>query len=84
MTLITACTYFVSWDDYGKSWIGHRIDEVVKLEGPPDAITPLGNGGKEYKYHLKKIDPTCIHYWIIDPQGIIRGYHYKGRCRPIG
>lgn len=82
--LASACSYFVSWDNAVKGGVGRPIDSIIKLDGPPSTIIPLPNGNKKYKYHLKKIDPTCVHYWIVDPQGIIRGYHYEGRCRPIG
>lgn len=81
---VSACSYFVSWDDAVKGGVGRPIDSIIKLDGPPNAIIPLSNGNKEYKYHFKKIDPSCVHYWIVDPQGIIVGYHYEGRCRPIG
>lgn len=82
--LMPACSYFVSWDETSRSAIGLSIDEVIKMDGPPDAVVPMNNGNKEYRYWLKSIDPTCIHYWIVNPQGIITGYHYEGRCRPIG
>ncbi len=82
--LLAGCVYFTSWNDVMKGWVGHPIAEIVKLEGPPDAITPLSDGNKEYKYWLKKVDPSCIHYWIVNPQGVITGFHYEGRCRPIG
>lgn len=65
-------------------WVGNPISDIEKLYGPPDEIKELPNGDQEYKYWLKKLDPSCVHYWIVDPQGIIRGYHYEGRCRPIG
>lgn len=81
---MSACSYFVSWDDAVKGGVGRSIDSIIKLDGPPTAIIPLSNGGKEYKYHLKKIDPSCIHYWIVNPQGVITGFHYEGRCRPVG
>ena len=82
--LITGCVYFTSWDDVMKGWVGHRIDEIVKLWGPPDQIKSMSDGNKEYKYLAKDIDPSCIHYWIVNPQGVITGFHYEGRCRPIG
>lgn len=82
--VVSACSYFVSWEDSVKGGVGRSIDSVVKLDGPPTAIIPLPHGNKEYKYHLKKIDPTCIHYWIVNPHGIITGFRYEGRCRPIG
>jgi len=58
--------------------------DIQKTWGQPDRIDALGDGNKEYKYHLKKLDPSCVHYWIVDPQGIIVDYRYEGRCRPIG
>ena len=82
--VVSACSYFVSWEDSIKGGVGRSIDSIVELDGPPTAVITLPDGQKEYKYHLKKIDPTCIHYWIVNRQGISTGYHYEGRCRPIG
>ena len=82
--VVSACSYFVSWEDSVKGGVGRSIDSIVELDGPPTAVITLPGGKKEYKYHFKKIDPTCIHYWIVNPQGVITGYRYEGRCRPIG
>lgn len=84
LSLLVGCSYFVSWDDAVRGGVGRSIDSMIKLDGLPNAIIPLSNGNKEYKYHFKKLDPSCIHYWIVDPQGIIVDYRYEGRCRPIG
>lgn len=86
LVLLTGCSYFVSWDDISKNYIGHPLSEYEEFETwqKPDEIKTLPNGNKEYKYHLKKLDPSCVHYWVVDPQGIITDYHYDGRCRPIG
>ena len=83
---VSACSYFVSWNDISEPLIGHPFQEITKFESwqHPDEVKALPNGDKEYKYHLKKIDPSCIHYWLVNPQGIITGYRYEGRCRPIG
>jgi len=81
---VSACSYFVSWDDSVKGGVGRSIVDIQRIWGVPDEIRELPNGDKEYKYWLKKLDPSCIHYWIVDPQGIIRNYRYAGRCRPIG
>lgn len=80
--LLASCSYFVSWDDIHKNRIGDPIEKVER--NPPDAIKNLGNGLKEYKYWLNRLDPSCIHYWIVDSKGIVVGYRYEGRCRPIG
>lgn len=82
--IINSCSYFVSWDDAVSGGIGRHIESIIKLDGPPTSIKELENGSKEYKYHFKKIDETCLHYWVVDKNGTITGYHYTGRCRPIG
>lgn len=84
LILPIGCSYFVSWDEKSERSLGRPIHNYIRLNGSPDSINPLPNGNKEYKYHLKKLDPTCIHYWIVNPQGIIVDYRYEGRCRPIG
>ena len=84
LVFVAGCSYFVTWDESVKGGVGRPVIDIQKIWGKPDAINELSNGGKEYKYHLKKLDPSCVHYWIVDPQGIIVDYHYEGRCRPIG
>ena len=81
---ITGCSYFVSWDEAVGGGVGRPMADIEKTWGKPDQIDTLGDGNTVYKYHLKKLDPTCIHYWIVNPQGIIVNYRYEGRCRPIG
>ncbi len=81
--LLTGCSYFVSWDQSVEGGIGRSIIDIQKTWQLPDKIRVLPNGNKEYKYHLKKLDPSCIHYWIVNPQGIIVDYHYKGRCEAV-
>ena len=82
--LFAGCSYFVSWDDQSQRVVGQTIDFVIGFDGQPDEIKTLSDGQKEYKYHLKKLDPSCVHYWIVDKEGIITGYRYTGYCRPIG
>ena len=81
---LSACSYFVSWDDTSRPVLGHEIKEVTDLWGNADSVSELPNGTKEYMYHLKKLDPSCIHYWIVSDKGIVIDYRYSGRCRPIG
>ncbi|MDA7852393.1 hypothetical protein N9A71_02485 [Porticoccaceae bacterium] len=80
----TGCSYFVSWDEKSKRAIGRPIENYIRLNGPPDKLSPTENGSMEYKYWLKNLDPSCIHYWVVDKEGTIIGYRYEGRCRPIG
>ena len=80
---LVGCSYFVSWNDLGESWIGNDIDKIVDLWGAPDEVGTMDNGLSEYKYSLKNLDPSCVHYWIVDQGGTITGFHYEGRCSPI-
>jgi hypothetical protein len=82
----TGCSYFTSWDDQSTRAIGYSLSYMTKFDSwkNPDEVTALPDGQKEYKYHLKKIDPSCVHYWIVNEEGIITGYRYTGYCRPIG
>lgn len=81
---LVGCAYFVSWEDANRNVVGHPITLITESEGPPDQITPFGDGGYEYMYHLKKLDPSCYHWWQVDSSGIITGFRHKGYCRPIG
>ena len=81
---LAACASFASWDGLSKSWVGHPITDITKLWGEPSTQTKLSDGSLEYKYVLKKLDPSCVHYWRINSSGIITDYHYEGYCKPIG
>jgi len=82
--ILAGCAYFVSWEESVSGGVGRPIVDIQKTWGAPDEIRDLGNGDKEYKYWLKKLDKSCIHYWIVGSDEIIKGYSYEGRCRPIG
>ncbi len=84
LVLLTACSCFVSWDESVRGGVGRSIIDIQKTWGNPYRIKTLENGNKEYKYYLKKLDTTCIHVWIVDPDGTILDYRYEGRCRPVG
>jgi len=86
IVFFAGCSYFVSWDDVSKPFIGDPLSSLTKFKSweKPDSIKTLPDGQKEYKYHLKKLDPSCVHYWIVDKEGIITGYRYTGYCRPVG
>ena len=81
---ILGCAYFVSWNELSETWLGRSISEFEAREGTPDRIISRGDGNKVYKYKLKELDPSCIHYWIVDPRGKIVDFYYEGYCRPIG
>ena len=83
LALLAGCSYFVSWDEAVSGGIGRPMAELQKTWGEPDRIYTLRDGNKEYEYHLKKIDPSCFHYWRVNPEGIVVDYRYSGRCRPI-
>lgn len=82
--VVSACTLFTSWNALGNSWHGQSIDRIIDLWGEPESVTSTTEGTTEHKYHLKKLDPNCIHIWIVDPEGIIVGHRYSGWCTPIG
>lgn len=87
VTLVVAfsgCSYFVSWDESVRGGVGRSIADIQRTWGVPDEVLEMSDGNWEYKYHLRQIDPSCFHYWIVDSEGIITGYHFEGRCRPIG
>jgi hypothetical protein len=78
------CAYFVSWNDMSKSWLGQPISKFIKLNGEPTSVTVVGNGDSEYRFDLKKLDPSCIHWWLVNKEGVIVGHRHDGYCRPIG
>lgn len=80
----SACAYFESWDHANAGAIGDPIRNIVLIWGPPDHKWQREDGFTIYEYHLKKLDPSCFHYWVVNPQGTIVDFYYKGYCRPIG
>ena len=66
-----------------KSWEGKPISRFVALNGQPSEVTKMKSGLSEYKFLLLKVDATCVQYWIVDDAGIMKQFHYDGRCRPI-
>ena len=80
----SACSYFVSWDEANRPSVGDPIDEIIKVWGEPSKIWTRDDGMTIYEYDLKKLDPSCIHYWVVRKDKIIVDFYYTGYCRPIG
>lgn len=84
LMLITGCAYFTSWNDVMGGWIGKPISRIEKLWGPADETRTRADGNKVYKYHLEDLDPSCVHYWIVNSEGTIVDFYDDGYCRPVG
>lgn len=80
---LSACSMFVSWDDANRPAIGRPIGQVTELWGKPEKVWKRDEGLAVYKYHLEKIDPSCIHYWVVNDSQVIVNFYYEGHCRPI-
>ncbi len=80
----SACSYFESWDEANRPAVGHPIDEIIKVWGQPSKTWTRDDGMAIYEYDLKKLDPSCTHYWVVSKDKIIIDFYYKGYCRPIG
>jgi hypothetical protein len=81
---LAGCIYFVSWDDVSQPWVGKPISDYIALYGSPAEVRQVDPLMLEYKFNLPKIDPGCVHYWLVNQSGIITSFHHKGYCRPIG
>lgn len=84
LSAVVSCSYFVSWDTASASWIGRPVSEFIVLNGKPVNVQKSAQGFEEYKFELRKLDPSCIHYWMVNEVGVIISYRYEGRCRVIG
>ena len=82
--LTVSCAFLMSWDDKSELMVGQPSSIYVDRNGPPDEVKELPDGTRELKYYLKGVDPSCIHYWIVDSHDTIVDYRYSGNCRPIG
>jgi hypothetical protein len=82
--LLAGCALLDSWDDASRSWVGSRVDKYISLNGPPSEVRQMDAGLREFRFDLRKLDPSCVHYWLVDESGIIVDYRYKGYCRLIG
>jgi hypothetical protein len=81
---VAACSLFTSWSDVMMGWVGHPVEEITELWGPPEKLWVREDGKSIYKYHAKDIDPSCFHYWIVNDQKVIVDFYYEGYCRPVG
>lgn len=82
--LLGGCSYFVSWENSSRSWIGKPIEEFIELNGSATAVRRINSSAYEYKFDLPKVGPGCIQYWLVNDSGIIFDFHYEGKCRVIG
>lgn len=83
MAILCGCALFTSWDDVTNTWIGSPIARLQAAHGSPSKVTPLPDGQSEYRYDLKKLDPSCVQYWVINAEGIIVGQRHTGYCSPV-
>ena len=83
LAFLSSCVYLTSWNRVMSGWIGEDISEILQLWGEPDSVRQHEDG-KVYEYHRKKVDPSCIHSWVVDDDGTIVDFYYEGYCRPIG
>lgn len=81
---LIGCAYFDSWEESNGGAVGRPWEEIAKLWGPEDQTWIRDDGKTIYRYHLKRLDPSCVHYWVVDEQGVIVDFYYDGYCRPIG
>jgi len=83
---LTACSLFVSNDDFGESWKGHQIDELQGQWKQQGAMTSSPDGTKEYRFDI--FHGKCTYYFRTDLTGKIITYRYDARgwgsCKPIG
>ena len=75
---LAGCAYFRSWDDSSRLWIGDAIAKYVAIQGPPTSITEIDNDVTEYKFALTRVDPKCVHYWLVNKAGVIVSYRFEG------
>ena len=82
--LFAGCAFLNTWDDVMHTWIGADIARITNLWGEPRGIWTREDGMTIYKYELKKLDPSCVHYWVVSKEKIIVDFYYEGYCRPVG
>lgn len=82
--MISACSYFTSWEQISQGPVGSPIQNIVLIWGPPDHKWRREDSKSIYEYHLKKVDTSCFHYWVVNSKGTIVDYFYRGYCKPIG
>lgn len=77
---LSACSSAPPRDNEMDRWFGHPATELVKAWGPPKSIVKLEERRLEYKYPRPDIDPSCIHFWLMNRQGYVIAHRYEGRC----
>lgn len=82
--LTVSCSYFVSWEDANKNAVGEHIKNITDIWGPPNEVRTQSDGFSIWRYNLEEVDSSCVHYWIVNSEGIIIDFYHEGYCRPIG
>mgnify|MGYP001574329261 FL=1 len=84
--ILNGCAFFVTEDDFGKSWTGHPYSQLKNQWGEPTNIVKNKDGTMEVRYDI--FNGECSYFFLVDQNGQIIGYHYKssgfGACNPIG
>lgn len=80
LLLLAGCA---SWNEVMHTWIGNPFEDIRNFWGPADQVWGRSDGKIVHMYHLRDVDPDCMHFWIVDPSGIIEDFYYKGDCVPM-
>lgn len=82
--VVQGCYLFVSRNDLMRSWIGTPVEEITSLWGQPNRVETRGDGMTVYIYDRKKLDPSCVLYWIVNKEKVVVDVYYEGHCgRPF-
>jgi hypothetical protein len=91
--VLIVCFFFLaacsipSLKTYTKEAIGTPISRKIEIMSKPNSwATSIGWKEKTYKLdngnwvYVEPDRPGCFIHWEVNPEGIIVGYHFEGRC----
>ena len=81
---LSACSAFVSNDEFGMGWSGKPVDQLKTAWGQPSAEHKHWDGSTEISYEMTDI--RCTYWFTVDRAGKIAAYRYAvgewGSCKP--
>ena len=81
---VSACSMFVSNDEFGLLWSGQSVDQLKTARGQPSGEEKHTDGSTEIRYDMADI--RCTYWFTVDKTGKLVAYRYAvgewGSCKP--
>ena len=82
--VVSACSVFVSNDEFGMAWSGKPVEQLKYAWGQPNGEEQHLDGSTEIRYDMTAI--RCTYWFTVNNAGKIAAYRYVvgqwGSCKP--